>query len=453
MAGKRRRRPRPELFVLVYGACLTLAAVTAAGLAALVGGHVESVGVQAAIAADRAATASSLARFLRPDDIQAGTDPVRRAELARELEAWRSELGAAGIGLYVAAGPMVEVGSPPPRDPALVAGALEGVGAARHEASVLVEYLPVQGGAGAAAVVVLRDTSPILAAADAVRRDVLLVVGTATLGLALLLFLIFRAAQVRIARQAQELVTASERDSLTGLANHGTSVAELAACLERARHTGGWVCLALIDVDSFGLLNDAYGFETGDRVLQQLASIARAEAPEDAIVGRFGADELILIGPPSCAHEIRGAVDRLRSRVAGIAIRSASGDQVPVTVSVGISSYPEHAGAVTELLSAATVTLGRAKASGGDAVELDAPDIETAAGQRSFDVLRGLVLAIDTKDRYTKRHSEDVARWALLLGRELALHDEACRAIQLAGLLHDVGKIGIPETCCASRPC
>ena len=63
----------------------------------------------------------------------------------------------------------------------------------------------------------------------------------------------------------------------------------------------------------------------------------------------------------------------------------------------------------------------------------------------SFDVLQGLVIAVDTKDRYTKRHSEDVARYAVFLAERLGLDEELRRTIHLAGLLHDVGKIGIPD--------
>ena len=63
----------------------------------------------------------------------------------------------------------------------------------------------------------------------------------------------------------------------------------------------------------------------------------------------------------------------------------------------------------------------------------------------SFDVLQGLVIAVDTKDRYTKRHSEDVARYAVFLAQRLGLDEEMQRTIQLAGLLHDIGKIGIPD--------
>ena len=60
-------------------------------------------------------------------------------------------------------------------------------------------------------------------------------------------------------------------------------------------------------------------------------------------------------------------------------------------------------------------------------------------------MLEGLILAVDTKDRYTKRHSEDVARYATFLAGRLGLDDEVLRTIQTAGLLHDIGKIGIPD--------
>jgi putative nucleotidyltransferase with HDIG domain len=71
---------------------------------------------------------------------------------------------------------------------------------------------------------------------------------------------------------------------------------------------------------------------------------------------------------------------------------------------------------------------------------------EEASHPGSFDVFQGLILAVDTKDRYTKRHSEDVARYAVFLARRVGLDEELVRSIHLAGLLHDVGKIGIPDS-------
>jgi len=117
---------------------------------------------------------------------------------------------------------------------------------------------------------------------------------------------------------------------------------------------------------------------------------------------------------------------------------------LPITVSAGICAYPEHAGSVTALLSLAAITLAEAKASGGDAVR-HAVAADTGQRVSGFDVLQGLVLAVDTKDRYTKRHSEDVARYALFLADLLGIDGDEKRTLRMAGLLHDVGKIGIPD--------
>jgi len=117
-----------------------------------------------------------------------------------------------------------------------------------------------------------------------------------------------------------------------------------------------------------------------------------------------------------------------------------------VTVSVGIAYFPFHAGSVTELISAATTALAEAKASGGNEVSIaDAWTSEPRAPHSTFDVLQGLVLAIDRKDRYTKLHSEDVAAYALFLAGRLGLPDEMHESLRIAALLHDVGKIGIPD--------
>jgi HD-GYP domain-containing protein (c-di-GMP phosphodiesterase class II) len=96
----------------------------------------------------------------------------------------------------------------------------------------------------------------------------------------------------------------------------------------------------------------------------------------------------------------------------------------------------------------ASVALSQAKMSGGDQVRTaDSSGTPEAQTERaSFDVLQGLVIAVDTKDRYTKRHSEDVARYALFLADLLNMSPEWRRTLHIAGLLHDIGKIGIPDS-------
>ena len=100
---------------------------------------------------------------------------------------------------------------------------------------------------------------------------------------------------------------------------------------------------------------------------------------------------------------------------------------------------------MTTLLSSASRTLDEAKASGGDSVrvaEAGAVPLEEAV---RFDVLEGLIIAVDTKDHYTRRHSEDVARYAGFLAAQLGLDDQVRSVVYRAGRLHDIGKIGIPD--------
>ena len=83
--------------------------------------------------------------------------------------------------------------------------------------------------------------------------------------------------------------------------------------------------------------------------------------------------------------------------------------------------------------------------SGGDAIRMTGLELEPEAVSHTFDVFQGLILAVDAKDRYTKRHSEDVARYALFIGGRIGLGPDELATLRLAGLLHDVGKIGIPD--------
>ena len=74
-----------------------------------------------------------------------------------------------------------------------------------------------------------------------------------------------------------------------------------------------------------------------------------------------------------------------------------------------------------------------------------ASDVEPEPASRTFDVYQGLIFAVDTKDRYTKRHSGDVARYSVFLAERMGAQPDFIETVRVAGLLHDVGKIGIPD--------
>jgi len=274
--------------------------------------------------------------------------------------------------------------------------------------------------------------------------DVILTTLSAAAVVAILLFFIFRAAQGRITRQTAALIESARRDPVTGLLNHGTVVEVLASALEDARPTGSVVAVALLDVDNFTLINEVYGHAAGDEVLRRVATL-QEEVEASWTIGRFGPDEFLVVAPGISASRVEGVLTAFRRRIAESSVQFGQSEQLPITFSAGVAAYPEQADSATELLSSCTLTLGEAKSAGGDMIRVADRTADERADARGFDVLQGLVVAVDNKDRYTKRHSEDVARYASFIARRLGLDEEFQSTVRLAGLLHDVGKIGIPD--------
>jgi HD-GYP domain-containing protein (c-di-GMP phosphodiesterase class II) len=167
--------------------------------------------------------------------------------------------------------------------------------------------------------------------------------------------------------------------------------------------------------------------------------------PPDAIIGRYGPDEFLVIAPPDDLAGLEPAIERVRDALVERSLDVYAGERIPITISAGIATYPKDGASLTVLLATVAATLGSAKGSGGNEIRVTGADGIVDGGAATFDVLQGLVFAVDTKDRYTKRHSEDVARYAVFLARQEGLDEATIGAVRLAGLLHDIGKIGMPD--------
>ena len=458
------------LLALVMGVALVLVGVTGSALVAVTGDHVRSATLTSVVSRDAALVELFVNGTLRASDLDAdGPGPARAAELQELLASLARDDGIvrleirdlSGRVLASDAGDVIGEVAPPTAEVrrVLEAGAASAVlvdrgapstaaGDGLRAFSLVEELLPIVDGDDRPIAVVgmWRDADALLASLDEARRDVMLVTLAAAVILAGMLFVVFRASQVRLSRQHAQLLEATRRDALTGMLNHGSVVATLAEELETARASHGSIAVALIDVDNFRLFNDTHGHDAGDVVLLQVAELLRGEsAVERSHVARYGPDEFLLVLIGASAEEARAAADRVRERLESIGVRFGDSEELPISVSVGIAAFPRHAAAATELLSAATVALTEAKSSGGDGVAVFQDEEEQRTVRGSFDVLQGLVIAVDTKDRYTKRHSEDVARYATFLAGRLGLDHDLQHTIQLAGLLHDIGKIGIPD--------
>jgi diguanylate cyclase (GGDEF)-like protein len=465
--GARARPPRPVLLALVYGTFLVIVGVTATMQAVLVGTHFSTSALSTIVETDGGVVRAFADEHLRPSDLSADTLPAdRESELQAALAAFsgprgivRAEVRTPDGRVLVSDAPVA--GQPAPSNDDVARALAEGqatasfvdrgqpdaaTGGPLPEPQTLREAFPLVADGRVLGVVTLwRDAGPILARLDAVRTDILLVTCSAALVAAAVLFLVFRAAQARITRQTAALMDAARRDPLTGTLNHGSLVEALAAAVERRRGAADpSIAVALVDIDNFRALNDTHGHGVGDRALLVLVERLQAALGPDALLGRYGPDELLVAQEGVPVGVLAEALGALRTSLAEVGIEVADGDPLPLTVSAALCAYPEHGDSVTELLATAAVTLQEAKASGGDATRRPSRDTEPAIA-RTFDVFQGLILAVDTKDRYTKRHSEDVARYALFIARRTGVAPGELEAIRVAGLLHDVGKIGIPD--------
>ena len=468
MFGSRPKPSRPVLLLIVYGLFLVVVGVTATAQTAMVSLHFATASLRTTVQSDAATIRVFVNGFLRPSDLAGVDDPVRTAAIERGLTALASQDAISRIEIRDPSGVVRFSNDPAARGHAApltpsfataLAGTVEPsvlldgaepetAGAPLGYARAVRAYLPLLDGSGhvQGVVAVWRDAAPILAELDSIRTQIVLVTISAAVIAAVLLYLVFRSAQTRILRQTEELVESTRRDALTGILNHGALVSELAVAIEGARAADRPIGVALVDLDNFRLLNDTHGHAAGDDVLCRLAAHFRAALPPGTTFGRYGPDEFLLIAAAADVEVIEPAIEAIRNRLVDESLQFDTTERMPISISAGIAVFPEHAASVTELLSTVAVVLTEAKASGGDATRVAGrTPAETDQG-RSFGVLQGLVFAVDTKDRYTKRHSEDVARYAVFLARALGFEETELQAVRTAGLLHDVGKIGIPDT-------
>ncbi len=463
----RRRAARPALHLLVLGAFLVIVGTTASGQAALVTADSSTTLLNATVGADAAVVRSFVGLNLARSDLEPGGLPADRqaaledglrllaerggivhaALLAPDGTVLASDDGTSGGTRVTPTEGLSDAVRYQRADAAIVRPEAAGALAPFETEAVLREYFPiVESGEVRAAVAIWRDASPILAQLDAARAHVVVITLAAALVSAFLLYFIFRTAQRRLTRQALQLIEATRLDPLTGALNHGALVDALAARVEDARHRDATIGVALLDLDSFGLLDDTYGHPAGDHVLMEFVRLLDEWMPAGAMWGRYGPDEFLVITEPGAAAVLEPAVEAFRTSLAGLTLQFEGSERLPVTFSAGICTYPTNGESVTTLLSVTAMTLDEAKASGGDAIRVTDARPNAPGFIKTLDILQGLVIAVDTKDRYTRRHSEDVARYADFIARLLGLEGDTRRAIHTSGLIHDVGKIGIPDS-------
>jgi len=228
-------------------------------------------------------------------------------------------------------------------------------------------------------------------------------------------------------------------DPLTGLGNHRHFYEQL----EREALAADSVhplSICLLDVDDFKQINDLYGHPVGDQALVKIADRLR----QDGEAFRVGGDEFALLLPGRTAREAMAIAEGVIGRVTGTAQLSA-----------GIVTYPDHGVERSELVRVADSALYLAKEHGKNRVRVYRPDLlelaelrRLAEGPDRAARLRAaasLAHAVDARDAYTGSHSYMVGELAARVAKKMGLETEQVELARLAGSLHDLGKLAIPE--------
>lgn len=255
--------------------------------------------------------------------------------------------------------------------------------------------------------------------------------------------------QLRITlQQEQERAT---RDPLTGLRNHRYFQESLHTEIERCRRTGGHVTIAVLDLDNFKQVNDRFGHSEGDAVLRRSTKAISDNLRPYDLACRLGGEEFGIIFPEATAEQAKMVLDRVAAQILPL---GPNGERL--SFSGGITTWPTHANTQSDLFQRADEASYTAKMNGKaqsviyDPNKVTSMDSEERSKQRSRDAMlttaTTLVSAVDQKDPYTRNHSELVAIYAATIARALQLDEQTVKLVYRAGLLHDVGKIGISDS-------
>ncbi len=292
-------------------------------------------------------------------------------------------------------------------------------------------------------------------------------------------------------------------DGLTGVKTHRFFMEALSSEWKRSTRAGRSFALVLMDLDRFKFVNDFYGHLEGDLVLQRVGQILETNCRRSDVVARYGGDEFVILMPETTMEHARQLASKLRGWVSADPLLREKN----ISASFGIACYPLHGSSPQELIQVADasmylskhqggntvstadhfdpneakkwkrdvleaylgVTLKRLFATGPEAFEeiyqrlrqftesLSATETDSAksissqtAGphalpQAVLDTVTSLAYAIDAKDHYTQGHSQKVAAYAALIAEAMGLTDAEVEEIRLGAVLHDIGKVGIPE--------
>jgi diguanylate cyclase (GGDEF)-like protein/putative nucleotidyltransferase with HDIG domain/PAS domain S-box-containing protein len=260
-------------------------------------------------------------------------------------------------------------------------------------------------------------------------------------------------AQERVQKQNEELQRLATRDGLTGCLNRRAFHEQLASAFAWAKRNDKPLCAIMLDIDHFKAVNDTYGHARGDDVLRGVAETLRSSVRAADIVCRYGGEEFCVLLP---ATDLAGAsqlAEKLRQAVACGKLAD-----VLVTISLGVSCTTLAPASAQELVDQADEALYNSKHAGRNrTTRFDCMDssIHRSSDDRKEEeadtgeqipthAVRSLFAALSFRDPQTAQHSRRVSELCVKIGSTW-LNPRELYIVETAALLHDIGKVGVPD--------
>ena len=251
----------------------------------------------------------------------------------------------------------------------------------------------------------------------------------------------------------ERAIAEARRDKLTGLLNRKFFLELLDQEFELYKDSA--LSLCLFNVDDFKMYNQLYGSQEGDFALSRISGILRAAINETCHAARVGGKEFALLLPGYDIHSAKLLAENLATEISEINKRNGGQINKTLTVSAGICSAPYMASSAKELFQNAETAVYTVKQAGKNAVqiysseifrgEVQAPSAHCSGYGENANTIYALTAAINTRDHYTFQHSQNVAYYAMELARAAGMGEDLLEIVKEAGLLHDIGKIGVRE--------
>ncbi len=252
-------------------------------------------------------------------------------------------------------------------------------------------------------------------------------------------------------------------DPLTGIANRQAVLSRVEEELARAVRYHRPLSVILVDLDHFKRLNDSHGHAAGDAVLRTVAQLLAANVRSVDVAGRYGGEEFLVLLPETDVDAAAALAEKLRRIVGSAEVPIEGGEKLSITMSAGVAGGMGQVLRLDALVRDADAALYSAKALGRDQVfvfrETGEEDtirrapITAAARNQALDVGRAamraaqeaLIATLAERSSWAGRPSTLIAEASVSLARAIDLPDGELDRIRTASLLHDLGKLAIPD--------